>query len=82
MARPKYEPAPPETKPLARSSSARSAGRSQPPRAAPPVSLTMLEVLWEYKLHLCATGAPAPGHLPARVTVVAIALKLPVSLRP
>jgi hypothetical protein len=36
MARPKYEPAPPEKKPLARTSSARSAGRSQQPRAAPP----------------------------------------------
>ena len=37
MARPKYEPAPPEKKPLARTSSARSAGRAQQPRAAPPV---------------------------------------------
>lgn len=37
MARPKYEPAPPEKKPLARSGSARSGGRAQQPRAAPPV---------------------------------------------
>lgn len=36
MARPKYEPAPPEKKPLARSGSARSGGRAQQPRAAPP----------------------------------------------
>lgn len=35
MARPKYEPAPPEKRPLARSSSARSVGRAAAqPRAA------------------------------------------------
>lgn len=64
MARPKYEPAPPEKKPLARTSSARSAGRAQQPRAAPPVGA----LAWrrrdcdEHAVPVCPVSEPYGSH--------------------